>query len=76
VLLSATIRPLATLALLLQDAPACDASSDSFKCHLASILHLLTIAAAVLGVVLLIVLIAVVRYYQTNRKADEDKKNR
>jgi heme/copper-type cytochrome/quinol oxidase subunit 2 len=76
VLLSNAIRPLATLALLLQAQPTCDAASDSFKCHLASILHLLTIAAAVLGVVLVIVLIVVIRYYQTNRKADEDKKNR
>jgi hypothetical protein len=51
--------------------PACDAAGDSFKCRLTGILNFLYAAAAVLGLVLLLVVFLAIRTYQKNRSAEK-----
>ncbi len=64
-----------TLALIIRSlaliAPACDASGSSFPCELSGLLHFLTIAAVVLGVILLVVLLTALHLYRKNKSTKD-----
>ncbi len=51
--------------------PACDASGSSFQCQLSGLLHFLTIAAIVLGVILVIVLLTALHLYRKNKSTKD-----
>jgi hypothetical protein len=63
------IAPSGTVAAVALFAADCSTNADSLGCRLASILHILYIAAAILGFVLLIVGLHAYRTYRQN-KAD------
>jgi hypothetical protein len=65
-------RSFASLALLLQSSTGCDAAGDTFQCRLASFLHFLYGAAAILGILFGVVLVVAIRYYRNTRKADDE----
>ncbi len=63
--LADTFRSLAFIA------PACDASSSSFPCQLSGLLHFLTIAAVILGIILVVVLLTALHLYRKNKSTKD-----
>ncbi len=61
------VSPSAALASLLFFSADCSATGDQLGCRLDNILHILYIAAGILGVVLLVVAILAYRTYRQNK---------
>jgi hypothetical protein len=52
-------------------APSCDTTGSSFQCQLSGLLRFLTIAAVVLGIILVIVLLAALHLYRKNKSTKD-----